>query len=710
VVTAVLLLQLAAAGPPGLETARVLLEAGDTVAAARVLGDIATRSLAPEALAALTLLPWIGRGAVDAPAVRQWKQMREPHLRLWRDVRRGAVAFGDRATEAVGAVLYVQSAREAARPDSLISWHLDPRAQPADWRVVFDSVAAVLDDESPLAAAGLRWVRVRELLDRLDEIAADAPRVPSCADCLQLGDPPPWYRLYARWMDAGQDSAIGTLAGLLTDLQRAPWPFNALGARAHVVFCALTRLTSGIAGCWPDGEHLEGREAAEVRAMVFAFRGQHGNAWQVMEGSPGWFAPLDSLRDLLEAPEGVARLPRGDRYSPSLPMMQDAGRRLSVATLWKAAWPFYLLPYNERLVVHRARLLLADVVWRLASEGRHGLFEPVGVPRNIVAVGVPLGVAIAGDHGQLLAYYPEGTHETAPQSSAGRGVGAGSPSAVPLDLALVAVGSRGTRLTGFVSQEYQVFGPLDHQIVQYVREGHRHADVHTMWSGPACPDARPLVGLFLLDTELRELSRTVRPELEAQRRLQFRLMLAPGMYVYSLELLDRGCGRAERARYVLEVPPATGATLSDLVLADELHYGDDYRGVDRLRERPPVTVRPSLSFDAGATARFYWEIYGVGSDTLAAGRLRVVFEIVNVRQERVAVRDLALVARQAAGAKPSLGIGYDLPVPPGTGPLATGLAVGLPEGTRGVHIARVRVTDTVTGVTATAQRAFFVRG
>jgi hypothetical protein len=213
-----------------------------------------------------------------------------------------------------------------------------------------------------------------------------------------------------------------------------------------------------------------------------------------------------------------------------------------------------------------------------------------------------------------------------------------------------------------------------------------------------------------LDAELRELSRTLRPDLERDHRLQFRLTLRPGVYVYSLELLDRGCRRAERARYVLTVPPVDGTLLSDLVLADELHFGDDYRGADRLRERPPVTVRPALVFDAGGTARFYWEIYGVAAEAAAAERLLVEFEIVNVREERVAVRDLAVVAQQAAVARPSLGLAYRLTVPPGDGPLTTGLAVGLPDATRGVHIARVRVTDAVTGRSAKTERAFFVRG
>jgi hypothetical protein len=157
------------------------------------------------------------------------------------------------------------------------------------------------------------------------------------------------------------------------------------------------------------------------------------------------------------------------------------------------------------------------------------------------------------------------------------------------------------------------------------------------------------------------------------------------------------------------VPTVDGQMLSDVMLADELHYGDEYRGADRLRDRAPVTVRPSLYVEAGGSARFYWEIYGIVADTLVAGRLRVEFEVVNVREQRVALRDLGQVAREADRAKAALDISYALNVPPGSAPLTTGMAVGLPAGTRGVHLARLKVTDTVTGTTSTAQRAFFVR-
>jgi len=705
-VGAVFLLQLAVTTPPGLEAARALLEAGDTAAAARQLGEAAgAQRLTPEALASLFLLEWIDRGAIEESAVHEWRRLRQPHLRLRADLRSGKVLFGGPVEEAVGDALIAQREIEQGRVGPDIAKALYPDRTRPDWRAVFDAQAVEVEgmEGGPLVAGGIRWVRVRELLTVLDRVAAAAPEppVPSCQPtCFRLGQPPTHYRLLARLQEAGHDTTLTQLAALFAGLVRAPWPFNALGARAHVAVCALARLSAGVGGCWPEGEGLGGREAAEVHVMAHVFRGQHALASRVMDEHREWFAALDSLRDLVDQPAGARA--RSRAYAPSL-VVPEPDARIPPEWLWQAAWPLYLQDYNERLVVHRARLLLADVLWRLAVDDAIGLFSPYGRPWEIVRVGVPLGATITQSRA-ILAYYPEGTHETAPQT------GRAGPS-LPLDLAIVATGSRGTRVTGFASEHYDAFGPLDHQIVQYVRDGRRQVDVYTAWGGePMCAAPRPLLGLFLLDEQLRELRRTTVPELHAGRRVQLRLTLHPARYVYSLELLDAACRRAQRARYVLTVPPAEGATLSDLMLADELHYGDGYRGADRLRDRQPVTLRPALEFPAGGTARFYWEMYGIHSDTLEAGRLRIEFEILNIREQRVAVRDLARVAREAAEAKPTMDVAYLVNVPPGSGPLTSGLAVGLPADTRGIHIARVTVTDTATGQVTRAQRAFFVRG
>jgi hypothetical protein len=472
-----------------------------------------------------------------------------------------------------------------------------------------------------------------------------------------------------------------------------------------VAVCALARLSDGVAGCWPEGPASSRRDSAEVGVMAHVFRGRHALAWPLMAEHPAWFAVLDSLRDHVDPPARRQAPPNPYRWVPSRPPPPD-DRRIPVDQLWTAAWPLYLRPYNERLVVHRARLLLADVVWRLAAPDVRGLFFPVGDPERIVAVGVPLGVAVAGSGSRraVMAWHPVGTHETAPATSRANG-------AVPLDLAIVATGSRGTRVSGFASEHYDSFGPLDHQVVQYVRDGRRHVDFHTSWQGePSCDAPRPLLGLFLLDGQLRELRRTMVSDLEPDRRIRLRLTLHAAVYVYSLELFDLGCRRAARARYMLTVAPAEGAMISDLILADELHYGDVYRGADRLRERQPATIRPALHFDAGDTARFYWEMYGIAADSAGIGRLRIQFEVVNVRQERVAVRDIARLAREAEEARAALDLAYTLTVPPGDGPLTSGLAVGLPDEARGIHVARLTVTDTRTGRSAVARRAFFVRG
>lgn len=703
-VAAVLLLQLAAAAPPALAAARTLLETGDTAAAARELGAAAAGGrLTPDALAALCLLEWIARGAVDEPVVRQWRRLREPHIRLRRDIRSGKLLMGGPVEEAVGDALIAQSEIERGRVGMWVGQALFPNRLPPDWRAVFDARAAELDrrEDGALAAGALRWVRVRELLTILDRVAAAPSEVPPCEpDCFRLTQPPSSYRLLARLQEAGHDTTLVQLGTLFEGLARAPWPFHALGARAHVAVCALLRVGAGVAGCWPSADGMGRRDAAEVQAMMDVFRSRHALAARVMDEAGRWFDDLDSLRDVVDSPVGAQFRQR--TYAPwRAGPARDA--RVAPAVLWRAAWPLFLLPYNERLVVHRARLLLADVVWRLAADEAAGLFSPYGRPWSIVRVGVPLA-AVETESGAILAYYPAGTHETAPQT------GRGGPS-LPLDLAIVATGSRGTRVTGFASEHYDTFGPLDHQVVQYVRDGRRHVDFHTSWDGaPTCDAPRPLLGLFLLDGQMRELRRTTVPDPEPRRRVQLRLTLHPAVYVYSLELFDPGCRRAQRARYVLRVPSADGAMLSDLILADELYYGDAYRGADRLLERQPATIRPALDFAAGGTARFYWETYGVAADSLTAGRLRIEFEILNVRSERVAIRDLGRVAREAADAKPTLDVSYLVSVPAGDRPLTSSLAVGLPAEGRGVHIARLTVTDTMTGRTAQAQRAFFVRG
>jgi len=281
----------------------------------------------------------------------------------------------------------------------------------------------------------------------------------------------------------------------------------------------------------------------------------------------------------------------------------------------------------------------------------------------------------------------------------------------PLDLYVAAGADDSRYATGFTSEDYDVLLPRDHQLVTYLRDGQRWADVYTAWHARAtCETPGPVLGFFLMDESQHVQRKVIESDLPEHPRKRFHLALAPGTYVYSLEVLDRGCREAERARYVIRIPGRDGGLLSDLALADELHYGDARRAADRLRDVQPVTVSPSLVVPAGGVARFYWEMYGVEADSTETGRLTIVFEVVNVRQGRVPIHDMRAAADRAARTAGTLDLAYTITVPPGSAPLVSSLSVGIPDDARGTYVARLQVTDTVTGRTATAQRAFFVRG
>lgn len=755
-----LLAQTAVALPADLASIRSSLERGDTVSAVVELrtltqGDVLTS----QGLTALFLLDWISRGSDYEDLGGYVAAEHRRHVALWQDQLARGVMLPDRYAEARGRFLRALQgyASEAFRwvtpatPGSVgwvYGWQTDSTARPSlgdspsatDLGRGMEAAAREVTGD-PWFGGAVQWVLLQVVLARLDDTVRWVPEVQRVlcpvqgstryatarGGCMRPERPPSEYRLANRiFSDTTTARLLTTIEGRFLNLSAAPWPFNALAARAHAAVCALLLAGPSFVGCWPETAHLDGRDEAEVRALTYAFTSRHALAGKVMEAHPEWFAHLDAERDVVDPPDSVELVSRIDGAAVSgykrRRIASDApDTRLPPEQFWRAAWPLYLQPYNERLVVHRARLLLADVLTHLAPPGRLALFAPYGDPEVIVQAGVPLAILVGPGstemqsfHGRELApgrrrpaiaFVPPETHETA--------VYRGTLGAlVSLDLALVARGSSDLRVgTGFASEDYDTFEPLDHQVVHYLRDGRRRVDIYTRWSAPPrCRDPRPLLGFFLLDEQFRELSRAVEVDLETRPRKVFRFSSRPGPYVYSLEMLDRGCRRAERARYVIVVPPVADAFLSDLMLADELYYGDQHRAADRLRDRVPATISPSLRVFAGETARFYWEIYAMDATETAAGRLAIHFEVVNVRQERVSVRELGAVARQAERAHGTLDIDYRVSVPPGTAPLTVGLAVGIPAGTRGVHIARVTVTDTATGRTAVVERAFYVAG
>jgi hypothetical protein len=701
--------------------AREALAAGDTAAAVRALERVAREEpLAAEALGALFLLDWIGRGAAPHAAAGVAMALRDRYLATWAPMQRDTMLPADGPDDGIRIVLRAWWDVEEQLSDPRVPRRRD--GQPTDRPADLDSLAASLEIRAPPVAAAARWVQVRRLLRSLGRAAADVPPTPGpfpvCpGGCNTPRVPRPDDQLITRLSAEPSASALRKLVTLFRELERGPEPFNALGARAHVAVCALL-LGAPPAGCWPRTDHLVGRDSAEVVVMAYVSQGRHGLASRVMDAKPAWFAPLDAQRDLFDIPDSVLKTDTISAPSRTLTTRLVAGPGsgpnlgLPVDVFWRLAWPLYLQPYNERLVVHRGRLLLADAVRRLSVNGTP-LFAPVGDPVLIVRTGVPLAVVPVIGRGGLArqpgarstrVYVPPGTHETMPGQVP-------SASWAPIDLALaVAQPPRYRWITGFVSEEYRVLGMVDHQLVHYVRDGRRHVDLYTSWAPPLrCPNPRPLLGLVLLDSALHERRRDLRIDLVEHPRARFSTIVDAGTYLYSLEMLDRACRVAQRTRYWITVPPAEGAFISDLMLVDTLFPSDTNRAAERVGSQPPAAMSTSLSVRAGGTVRLYWELYGVNAATVEPGRLAVTFEVVDTKRRRVAVSELGAVANQARRTHGALEVRYALLVPPGKEPLGSGIAVGMPPGTQGLYVARVTVTDTRTGRVAAAERAFFVR-
>jgi hypothetical protein len=675
VVGALALLQLAAAQPPPLDLIRDALAAGDT---ARAVASLVPRTepgpqLDARTLTDLLLLQWIGRSAGQRDAREAWSG-------AGRTTRKA----GDRSEAARVFAAAVEVERGA--PDRELTRVFGGTA----WRRRVSEIAERNARSDPLLAAAARWVLaqddlrrlrevIRESLPMLDQLPAGCRGGAITLACTLRTPPPPEARLGVL---LGQDTS-GTLPLLTADLDSARtgvWPFDELVARVRVATAAMVDDRAALDAIAEDTAGLGARTAGAIRVMAFEFGRRRDRAAGEMAAHPEWYTGLDAELGELE----------DSRLSPEL--------------FWRLAWPLYLEPHNARQTAHRARLLLADVVQRTLPDSG-GAFGEYGDPGALIRSGVPRGLQIVrraaqgtGGRRLVVGYLSAGTHETVVRLASG---------AVPtsLDLALAARDDIALRASsGYVAEDYDRLTPFEHQVVQYVRDGHRMVDVHA--ERPVtllCQNPDPRVGFFLLDSRLQVL-REVADTAPRRRRYRFHLVLAPGTYVYSLELLDKPCRLAGRARYVLLVPPADSTALSDLMLAENVFIEEP----SRVKGDPPAVVRPGLRVAAGGPVDFYWEVYGLDAAEPQPGRLDVHFEVVNVGRDRVGLGQLGALEAAAERAKPLLDLRYRAPVPGGSGPVGMGLSVTLPADARGVYVARLTVRDRRTGREETARRALFV--
>ncbi len=669
-----------------LDQAARRLAAGDTARALKIIRSEAKVSdrMTPEALRANLALLWIGRDRSLSSEKRRWR------------ITAGRLRSGsDRGDPAVILVnTYLIDRDDRVLPDSLTR------------RAVLTTTARVLQNspEGSVTNSAAHWVMAEYFLVSADR--AFVSRIPAISDppidcderspvcfarepvlgrALAVEDAP--ERIPE--LGAALDSAIFHLGLAAT----GPWPLNEMALRT---LTALRWIFSSTAGRLDLIRTIRESELPpsmkhRLTSTLFEAAGMRDSSWAVMSAHPEDFKELD---------EDVAVLRKA--------------KRLSTPAFWRTGRPFFLDPYNERLVAHRNRLIAAEQLLHMLPQSRV-IFGLSDIQRRLVRLGLPKGVAVykpvpdpdaafKSTRAKLIWYLDVGLHETLLRG------GAIGRLTADLDLGLAARSiDRGRSISGFKAEEYSVMQHFSHQVVQFFRDGHPEVDIFAEIPDGRCEESLPRIGLFVLNSRLGLIRRAIDTvTTRLSRRLVYKLNLDPGAYVYSLELLDPGCNSSRRARYVVSVRADTSDAMqaSDLALVREVDIDQPVRVTGEIR----IVPKTELHAPAGEPLKLYWEVYGIDSDSLEQERFQIKLNLVNVDPDRVSVDQLGRVARKAHRAKPNTIVKYDAPSPAGTGPIGMALTVDIPKGSVGIHVLRLEIKDRKTGKKAFIQRAIYIEG
>jgi hypothetical protein len=313
---------------------------------------------------------------------------------------------------------------------------------------------------------------------------------------------------------------------------------------------------------------------------------------------------LDDLRVLLDPSEQSA-------YRD----LDEDARAAYEARFWTAADPSLLEPGNERRSAHYARhawgriMALAPVVDGRSRWGsddheivlrygrptsRQRLAEPHHLlhrPTRLTESFDPRGVALTP--GALLT---EGIGETPP---------AGIRAELERDSARSYYAPLGLRRTRALVVQPSVFPDGDGGVLRI------DALLRPDTVQPRVPVA-PRGGIVVMDTLGREVARTAAsPEVrhDSLTLLSAEQRLAPGTYLYRVEIRDDSTGLAGIAQYRVEVPAPRGLMLSDILVALPVTTEPPSSRTDSTLEATPrLTVQPNQEVG------LYAEVTGLGVD------------------------------------------------------------------------------------------------
>lgn len=432
---------------------------------------------------------------------------------------------------------------------------------------------------------------------------------------------------------------------------------------------------------------------------------------------PAERAPYDNISYLLD-----------DEDRASYQQLEAEEAREYERILWAKSDPLFLIPENERLMEHVARVTYAELAFgdperRLPgwSSDRGQVLIRYGMPENIWMLrrdgaGVGLGAgqrvgASANDRWIFWNYRLE-----VPSFVFRRQLGYNR---VDFDFdantgQYLRQVSESEATTTFESRAVNRWTEIPAQIARF--RGAAPGQVEVLAFLRADPDSFNLfegdsvrVGMFLFNRSYEDsASVTHAVKAEDTGNVLFTFELPRGTFEYSLEGLAADSRVAARNRGTITAIPArrVGLSTSDLVLA-----GGVVPRVDRPGGWRDFAIGASrdLVFDAHDDIHVYLELYGLTTDFTGSSEYTVEVTLQDAERRSVGARLLRSLGNLIRGAEGELAVRFVRNVEPVDGVVPEYFSVSAEEAGEGAHRLIIAITDRTTGASVTVERELTIR-
>lgn len=432
---------------------------------------------------------------------------------------------------------------------------------------------------------------------------------------------------------------------------------------------------------------------------------------------PAERAPYDNISYLLD-----------DEDRASYQQLEAEEAREYERILWAKSDPLFLIPENERLMEHVARVTYAELAFgdperRLPgwSSDRGQVLIRYGMPENIWMLrrdgaGVGLGAgqrvgASANDRWIFWNYRLE-----VPSFVFRRQLGYNR---VDFDFdantgQYLRQVSESEATTTFESRAVNRWTEIPAQIARF--RGAAPGQVEVLAFLRADPDSFNLfegdsvrVGMFLFNRSYEDsASVTHAVKAEDTGNVLFTFELPRGTFEYSLEGLAADSRVAARNRGTITAIPArrVGLSTSDLVLA-----GGVVPRVDRPGGWRDFAIGASrdLIFDAHDDIHVYLELYGLTTDFTGSSEYTVEVTLQDAERRSVGARLLRSLGNLIRGAEGELAVRFVRNVEPVDGVVPEYFSVSAEEAGEGAHRLIIAITDRTTGASVTVARELTIR-